>query len=139
MKQIILFALMLFAACSAGCSGNANLDVTHKIFEAFNAHDWPGMLAYYADDAVFEDPAFAGPVHSHAPVEANHRHLQSLFPDIKDEIQALHASGDHVIVEFIARGTSADGKVFSLPICSVLTFKNGKVVRDATYYNNCAE
>ncbi len=135
----IAYFLSAVAACiiTACSNDDTNTTVTRNIFNAFNAHDWQAMLSYYADDAVFEDPAFADPVHDRSTMREHHQQLQSLFPDIYDSVRNVSASGERVVVEFISMGTSQDGRRFSLPICTVLTFKNGKVVRDATYYSNC--
>jgi ketosteroid isomerase-like protein len=70
-------------------------------------------------------------------MQEHHRQLQNQFPDIYDSVRNVKASGERVVVEFVSTGTSREGQRFSLPICTVLTFKNGKVVRDATYYSNC--
>lgn len=58
-----------------------------------------------------------------------------MFPDLHDEVTGLYPSGDKVTVEFIATGSMSDSISFKLPIVSVLTFKDGKIVRDATYYD----
>jgi ketosteroid isomerase-like protein len=133
---LVLLTICLATACSRA---NTNEAVTENIFNAFNAHDWRTMLENYAGDAVFEDPAFARPVRDHSIMEDHHRQLQIQFPDIHDSIQSISAYRDRVIVEFVSTGTSLAGERFRLPICTVLTFKDGKVVRDATYYSNCPQ
>jgi len=137
--KIAYFLSVIAVVCSVtACSkDDTNLTAAHNIFKAFNAHDWQTMLNYYADDAVFEDPAFAEPVRDRSTMQQHHRQLQNQFPDIYDSVRNVSASGERVVVEFVSKGTSHDGQRFSLPICTILTFRNGKVVRDATYYSNC--
>jgi ketosteroid isomerase-like protein len=60
---------------------------------------------------------------------------EQAIPDIKDNVVAMYEAGDNIIVEFVSTGTLPDGSKFNLPICSVLTFKDGKVMRDATYFD----
>ena len=138
MKIACFLSIIVAAFITIACSNDdTNTAVTHNIFNAFNAHDWQTMLNYYADDAVFEDPAFAEPVRHRSIMQEHHRQLQNQFPDIYDSVRNVTAAGERVVVEFVSTGTSREGQRFSLPICTVLTFKNGKVVRDATYYSNC--
>lgn len=59
-----------------------------------------------------------------------------MFPDIKDSIVDMQAVDNQVVVQFVSSGSSGDSIHFKLPICSVLTFANGKIVKDATYYDN---
>jgi steroid delta-isomerase-like uncharacterized protein len=130
------WVIILFALSACGISPRAsNEDYARKIFEAFNAHDWQKMVSYYADDAVFEDPSFPEPVTDKQQIARHHAEMGAYFPDIFDDIKGVYSSGDKVIVEFVSTGTSVKGEKFSLPICTVLTFRNGKVVHDATYYD----
>jgi ketosteroid isomerase-like protein len=64
--------------------------------------------------------------------------MQKMFPDLHDEVVTLFSQGDKVAVEFISTSMRGDQK-FTLPICTIFTIQNGKIVRDATYYNNCQE
>jgi ketosteroid isomerase-like protein len=62
--------------------------------------------------------------------------MQKIFPDAHDEVVGVYVSGDKVTVEFVFTGTSSDSAKFTMPIISVLTFKDGLIVKDATYYDN---
>lgn len=109
------------------------------MFEAFNAHDWKAMTALYADDADYLDPSY-GPDYvrmTKADIISKYNEMQALFPDLHDEVVGIYPSGNKVVVEFIATGSSGDSLAFRLPIAAVLTLQNGKIIRDATYYNNC--
>ena len=136
MKKIIPALLMIFASAAYAQTADQNVKTANLIFDAFNAHDWEKMISYYADDAVFEDPSFPTAVKEKRVIAKHHAEMQSYFPDIHDHVKVVYPSGNHVIVEFVSTGTSVKGEKFSLPICTVLTFKDGKVVRDATYYDN---
>jgi hypothetical protein len=61
--------------------------------------------------------------------------MESMFPDIHDEIVGIYPSDNVVTVEFISTGSMNDSIRFKLPIISVLTFSNGLIVKDATYYD----
>lgn len=138
MSQAIAFSAILLMGC-ASSSGSAekNAGVAQEMFEAFNQHQWERMAAYYTDSASFLDPSFGKDFVKQTRHEIIEKYngYQQLFPDIHDELVGLYPSGDKVIVEFISTGHSSDGISFKLPIISVLTFQNGLIVKDATYYD----
>jgi ketosteroid isomerase-like protein len=127
---------------SAACSSpdhtqQQNIAITQKMFEAFNKHEWQAMALYYTDNALFLDPAFGKDYVTKTQQEtvAKYSELQKIFPDLHDEVVGMYPSGDKVTIEFIATGNMEDSISFKLPIVSVLTFKDGKIIRDATYYD----
>jgi ketosteroid isomerase-like protein len=116
-----------------------NIIVANTMFEKFNSHDWKGMAETYIDSAEFKDPSFGvnSVKQSHSQTIKKYTALNKYFPNIKDSIINIYAAGSEVVVaEFISVGTAQDGSKLFLPICSVLTIKNGKIVKDYTYYDN---
>ncbi len=115
-----------------------NLEITKKMFAAFNAHSWQEMASCYSADAQYLDPAYGQNFVSktHQEVVAKYFEMQQMFPNIKDSIVEMQAVNGQVVVQFVSSGSSGDSINFKLPICTVLTFANGKIVRDATYYDN---
>ena len=133
---------LVFCLFSVGCTSTSSTSqeaqtVATAMFEAFNLHDWKKMSSYYADDAEFLDPSLGKNYvkQSRDATAAKYSELQHLFPDIRDDITEVHAAGESVTVQFTSRGTGADGTPFELPIVSVLTIRNGQIVKDATYYD----
>ncbi len=124
----------------SGCNrvGQRNIELTQKMFAAFNAHNWQEMASCYAVDAHYLDPAYGQNFvsKSHQEIVAKYFEMQQLFPDIKDSIVNMQAVNNQVVVQFVSSGSSGDSIQFKLPICTVLTFANGKIVKDATYYDN---
>lgn len=139
LPSFVLLALVSFATgcASPGGSDQQNITIATKMFAAFNRHDWDSMAGYYADPALFLDPSFGMEYVSKTRKEtaAKYRELATMFPDIRDEVVGMYPSGDKVTVEFISTGTMGDTSAFKLPIITVLTFKDGLIVRDATYYD----
>lgn len=141
--RVIIFLLVV--GCCVACSSNSveqkNVATTKALFEAFNKHDWQAMAALYAEPAQMLDPVYGTDFvsKSHADIIENYAQLHALFPDIRDSVTNIYPSGDHVIVTFISTGTAqtedAEFVELVLPIATVLTFKDGLIVRDATYYN----
>ena len=138
--KIGFFILMIAAACSpvARDHSSENLKHAEELFAAFNNHDWKKMSDLYIDSASFLDPSFGieDVKKSRAETALKYAAMEKIFPDIHDEVVAMYPSGDQVTIEFISTGTSADGVSFKLPIVSILTFRDGLIVRDATYYDN---
>jgi ketosteroid isomerase-like protein len=134
---------IILAVCVAGCQSpgtdhDVNTDKAKQMFEAFNRHDWNAMAAFYAEPASFLDPSF-GIDHvskTRKEIAVKYADLEKMFPDVHDEITGLYASGDKVTVEFVSSGTAPDSSTFRLPIATILTFKDGLIVKDATYYDN---
>lgn len=140
MKTAIAFTflLLLHLSCSSlSDEGKKNGALARKMFEAFNQHDWQTMAAYYSDSASFLDPSLGKEYvkQTRNDIIEKYKGYQQMFPDIQDNVKGIYPSGDKVTVEFVSTGHSGDSLSFTLPIISVLTFKNGLIVKDATYYD----
>lgn len=137
MRIIVLIIALVIFSCAPSSEG-PNTEIATQMFAAFNAHDWQKMTSFYSANAEYLDPAYGKEYvkKSAAEIAEKYAGMQQMFPDIHDEVKNMHVAGDKIIVEFISTGSSGDSLNFSLRICSVLTFQNGKIVRDATYYDN---
>jgi hypothetical protein len=140
MKTAIAFTflLLLHLSCSSlSDEGKKNEALARKMFEAFNQHNWEAMAAYYSDFALFLDPSLGKEYvkQTRNDVIEKYKGYQQMFPDIQDNVKGIYPSGDKVTVEFVSTGHSRDSLSFTLPIISVLAFKNGLIVKDATYYD----
>jgi ketosteroid isomerase-like protein len=137
MKISLLIIAFVIVSCTPSAE-KQNTEIATQMFAAFNAHDWQKMNSFYSSDADYLDPAYGiGYVKkSLQEIVEKYSSMQKMFPDIHDEVKGMYESGDKVTVEFVSTGSSGDSIKFSLPICAVLTFKDGKIVRDASYYDN---
>jgi ketosteroid isomerase-like protein len=142
MKAVAFTMIVLFAI---GCKSKTesadetkNVAVANAMFDAFNQHQWEKMVGYYAEPASFLDPSFgtAYVSKSRAETAAKYKSMEDLFPNIHDEVVGVYPSGDKVVIEFISSGKASDSLSFTLPIITVLTIKDGLIVKDATYYDN---
>lgn len=141
MKGFLILVLCAAAvACNTPPTSHQNEKLTQEMFAAFNRHDWKGMAEYYADTAEFLDPSDGTEYVKKTRHEtiAKYAEMEKMFPNVHDEVVTLFSHADKVAVEFISTG-SGNGEEFALPISTVLTFADGKIVRDATYYNNCTK
>ncbi len=148
MKHLLTLLLSTFALFA--CNHQApkappapnNEALVKQYFEYFNQHDWQKMANMYAENAEFKDPSFGTGIVKQTRQQTIEKYatLQHVFPDLHDQIIQIFPSGDkHVIVEFVSTGTGPDSVKFELPICSILTFENGLITKDFTYYDNFEE
>jgi hypothetical protein len=147
MKKIYLLytiAALALAACRQpaaapvkSSSKKVNEAIVRATFDAFNQHDWKKMASYYAEPAQFLDPEFGTEYVSknQKEIAASHAGLEKFSPDVKDSLTSVITSGNKVVVEFISSGTTADKKAWHLPVSTIFTLKNGKIIKDATYYD----
>ncbi len=145
MKKIIKLFLLAIIFIAVSCTNTeknvqeTNMKLVEQLFVHFNNHDWKKMAAMYIDSAEFKDPSFGNKtiIQTQEEIVQKYAELQQMFPNIKDSVLHMYPSGkDVVIVEFISTGNAKDGYQMSLPICSIITIKNGKFIKDYNYYDN---
>ena len=129
--------MTLVSGCIKSDPGNENAAIAVKLFDAFNRHNWQEMASYYADQATVLDPSLGKEyvIQSRAETVEKYAEMEKMFPDIHDEVAGIYPSGNVVTVEFVSTGKMNDSISFKLPIVSVLTFKDGLIIKDATYYD----
>lgn len=132
-----ILCIALLVACAPKTSDDKNAATARAMFDAFNRHDWKAMANYYSEPASFLDPSYGSEYVTKTRQETADKYaeMQTMFPDLHDELVGVYAFEDKVIVEFVSTGTMPDSIQFRLPIITVLTFENGFIVKDATYYD----
>jgi ketosteroid isomerase-like protein len=139
MRTVLAFTIgfLMLSGCASPGPEEKNAAAATRLFEAFNKHNWQEMASLYSEDALFLDPSYGQEYvrKSRKETAAKYLEMEKMFPDIRDEIIGIYPSGDIVTVEFVSTGTMNDSINFKLPIISVLTFENGLIVKDATYYD----
>lgn len=146
MKKNLIYALcasVILTGCVMESSYDQrttdnNKELVRDVFKAFNKQDFKLMASYYADTAKFLDPSSGKYVvqQSHDQTAVRYNAMAATLPGLKDSITSITASQNKVVTEFISTGSSADGKSFSLPVCTVFEIENGKILSNATYHNN---
>ena len=133
---VLVCALLMAAGCATNLE-DENAKLANAMFDAFNKHDWRRLSSFYSAEARFLDPSFGKTyvTQTRDQIAAKYAAMEKLFPDIHDQVIGVYASGDKVTVEFISTAQVSDSVQFSLPIVSILTFKDGLIVQDATYYD----
>lgn len=134
MRRVFFISCMLLLACSGK---SHNEQSARAMFDEFNHHNWKGVASYYTEQAEFLDPAFGTDyvTRSREQTASKYAEMEKMFPNIVDDVRSIYAVDDKIIVEFVSSGSSGDSIKFKLPICTILTFKDGLITRDATYYD----
>jgi steroid delta-isomerase-like uncharacterized protein len=114
------------------------VETLEAIADAFNRHDTDGVMAFFADDAVFETPR--GP-------EACGRRLVGTdqvrggvaarfagIPDVHYGEATHFVADDRGVSEWTLTGTTTDGERLELRGCDLWTFRDGKVIRKDSYW-----
>ena len=101
------------------------------------------MMQDYANDAVVEDPLFSEPFVGLQAIERRFAAEVASVPDRALTITNRFFAGEQLIVEWIATGTHAysflgfggTGRTYHLTGVTVVTRRDGKIVREAHYFD----
>ncbi len=134
----------------AGCQDSAHLidenaltattrDIITAEFEAFNKHDIDALVALYSEDAETRSPGDLASTFGRDRIRETYQGHFDNIPDVHDSVQNIVAEGENGAVEFIAswsQPTADDPDARgSLKIAAFLTVRDGKIVKDITYFD----
>ncbi len=134
LAAFLVAGTLLFSIQSVNARPKNAEELVKSMFDAFNRHDVEAMAALYSEDAFIDSPDFDTPKHGPRGIREIYPKYFKQSPDIKDEVGNLVACGNKVFVEFVSSGTIS-GEKFSLKIATALEVKNGKIIRDVTYFD----
>ena len=109
-----------------------------EIAGAFDTHDLDGIMARFADDAVFDGPRgsekwgtrFSGR-------EAIRQAFAARFagiPDVRYRDDSHFVDGDRGASEWTLSGTTSDGERIEVRGCDLWTFRDGAVVKKDSFW-----
>jgi len=111
---------------------------------AWNSGDVEKILSYYTDDCVYEDLAVGRVNHGKEELRTFFKEAYTAFPDFRVELKSFFASGGHLCIEGLMKGTHkgnipgfppATGKTFSVRAAHVCELREGKAFRVTDYYD----
>jgi steroid delta-isomerase-like uncharacterized protein len=116
------------------------------MIEAENSHDLEKMLALMTDDVIVEDVPFGMIRKEKDGVKQGFAALYNAIPDFKIEPKSWITNYKSFAVEAIFTGTQtgdlhglpATGKGFSVKVCSIGEFENGKVKGRRDYWDSAS-
>jgi ketosteroid isomerase-like protein len=108
------------------------------IATGFDSHDLDGIMAHFADDAVFEGPRgneawgtrFVGR-------EAIRQAFAARFagiPDVRYREDSHFVDGDRGASEWTLSGTTTDGERIEVRGCDLWTLRDGQVVKKDSFW-----
>lgn len=105
--------------------------------------DVPSMMSDYAADAVVDDPLFAEPFVGRQAIAARYAAEVASVPDRILRVLHRTVSGDQLVVEWEATGTHTQsflgiggaGRPYRLSGVTVVTRRDGLIVRESHYYD----
>ena len=143
-----LMLTIIFLSGLIGCQNPRNKDIqTEKIFREYlatwNTHDLDKMVSFFTDDCVYENLARGQTYRGKDELKAWAKASFGAIPDFKLDVTSLFVSGDWVACEWVMTGTQtsavpglpATGKSFSVRGSTVAQLKDGKILRNADYWD----
>ena len=108
--------------------------------EGWNRHDVDALMAFMADDCVFEStagPDVCGTRHAgRERVREAFARVFATFPDASFGAPRHFIAGDRGVSEWVFSGTAADGRTVEVNGCDVFTFRGDKIVKKDSYFKN---
>jgi ketosteroid isomerase-like protein len=108
------------------------------IADAFNRHDLDAIMAFFAEDAVFESPRGPDPwgtrFEGAAAVRAGLAARFTGIPDVHYGDDAHFVAGDRGASEWTLTGTTTDGVRVEVRGCDLWTFRDGLVTRKDSFW-----
>jgi ketosteroid isomerase-like protein len=105
---------------------------------AFDEHDLDGIMAHFADDAVFEGPRGTEPLGTRFvgrdAVRAAFAARFSGIPDVRYRGDDHFVDGNRGASEWTLSGTTTDGARIEVRGCDLWTFRDGKVVKKDSFW-----
>jgi ketosteroid isomerase-like protein len=109
-----------------------------EIAAAFDRHDLDGIMAYFADDAVFEGPRGPHPwgqrFVGHDAVRAAFADRFAGIPDIRYQQDEHFVDGDRGASEWTLSGTATDGRRIEVRGCDLWTLRGDRIVKKDSYW-----
>ncbi len=115
-----------------------SVETLRAITDAFNRHDLDAIMAFFADDAVFETPRgpepFGRRFEGRAAVREGLAARFSGIPDVQYGDDHHIVAGDRGASEWTLTGTTTDGERLEVRGCDLWAFRDGKIVRKDSYW-----
>lgn len=121
-----------------------SINIVKQYFEACPRRDFEKIRELYHPDFSYtggDGQRNEGAEAGIAVVET----FTTALPDLKLDVQSMHAVGDNIVVtEFVARGThqgelmgvAPTGRKVEVPVCNVIEVRDGKVYAEREYYDS---
>jgi steroid delta-isomerase-like uncharacterized protein len=124
----------------------ANVELVTKLHEAFNKRDVPGVMAGYADDAMFSFAAAPKDTKGKKDIEKELKSYYKSTSDVKSEVQSIWGAGDWVVATVETTGTNdgpmmgmkATKKPFNMHELNLYKIQDGKIKEHRIFSDGAA-
>jgi len=125
----------------------ARLRIVEEHVGRENAHDLPGIMATFGEEAKYDDAPWSEVRLGRNAVEQYYRELLTALPDLHIDVRDRFATEDAVVLEVVISGTQAGtwrglpatGRPVRFPLCGVFRFAaNGKLASERIYYDRAS-
>ena len=110
------------------------------LFDAFNRHDIAGIMAYFANDCVFNtiagNEAHGTRIEGAEAIAAAFAGVWKAMPDAHWAHHGHFVHGDRAVSEWTFSGTNADGSRVEAEGCDLFTLRDGKIIRKQAFRKN---
>jgi ketosteroid isomerase-like protein len=114
------------------------MQMLRSIAAAFDGHDLDGIMAHFADDAVFESPRGPDPwgrrFVGRQEVRTAFAGRFSGIPDVRYRQDDHFVDGDRGASEWTLSGTTTDGERLEIRGCDLWTIRDGRIVKKDSYW-----
>jgi steroid delta-isomerase-like uncharacterized protein len=115
-----------------------DVGMLERFLDAYNRHDVEGVMAFLAEDCVFETPSGPDPwgrrLEGKAQVREGVEVRFAGIPDIHYGRDRHWVVGDRGVSEWTITGTDTSGKVVEVKGCDLFEFRGGKITRKDSYW-----
>ncbi len=144
--QKVFFVLVLLAFVQYSSAQSSTLIDEH--FKALASHDVKAIVSGYTPDAQVYSPNWEGAKTGAAGIAEVYLRYFKSTPDLGYKVSHVINAGENIVVEYTVSGTLSDpensspaymkDKKYILNYCAVFTIKNGKIAREADYFDQVA-
>ena len=114
------------------------MQMLRSIVAAFDGHDLDGIMAHFADDAVFESPRGPDPwgrrFVGREEIRTAFAGRFSGIPDVRYRQDDHFVDGDRGASEWTLSGTTTEGERLEIRGCDLWTIRDGKIVKKDSYW-----
>jgi len=157
MKNFVLYFLccLLIAGISyehVCAQQKSSIDDNRKIaslwIQAINRHDTTAISLFYDDHIQLESPNWEGTKTGKSELTDTYRRYFLSTPDLRYEVSNVIATDSALVIEYRSYGTLLNpeqntpaymkGKPYTLQNCTRMDIRNGKIIKQATYFDQVA-
>ena len=124
-------------------SQTVTAELLDAIVAAFNAHDVPAIVQYFADDAIFYMASGPEPVgltiRGKAAIARTLEKRFDRIPDLRWDGSEHHIIGNYAVSVWRVRGHEEGGTTVDVRGCDLWEFENGVIVSKDTYWKHRTE